>query len=231
MTDRKASSRPEDRHAPRLEITQDGSPLSDSVYETLRTSICVGDYPAGSRLVQDQLAADLGVSRTPIREALTRLARDGYVRRVPGSGFVVRSPRTADVAEVFQVRRSLEPLALRLAFDNLQPHDLSLLRRLDAEAQLPSWSSIDYHASNRRLHLALIDRCPNRLLVRIIEELWDLPVMQMMSHDYVDQFRNAQSWHDEHSAILEAIEKDDLEEAVRRLERHLDDGAVEAGGN
>ena len=103
---------------------------------------------------------------------------------------------------------------------------LSLLRKLESEAEAPEWSSVAYHESNRRLHLALIDRCPNRLLVRMVEELWDLPITQMISHDFVDQIRDARSWRDEHSAILTAIEQDDLEEAVRLLERHLDEQVV-----
>jgi DNA-binding GntR family transcriptional regulator len=209
-------------------LDADSVPLSDLVREALCCAIFDGTLPAGYQLIQDNVASDLGVSRTPVREALIRLAREGYVRRVPGRGYVVGSINASDVDDVYQIRQAIEPLALLLAFDHMRPRDLSLLRRLDAEMHSPAWNSVGYFESNRRFHLALIDRCPNRLLVRIIEQVWELPVMRLMSRDFVEKFRDARAWRDDHGGIVAAIENDDKELAVHLLEDHLKANLVSA---
>jgi DNA-binding GntR family transcriptional regulator len=206
-----------------LQLREDveSEPLPDKVYELIRDAICSGHFAPKKRLVQELIAEELGVSRTPVREALSRLAADGYVRRVPGGGHIVGNLSDADVADLYQIRRSLEPLAVQLAFSHYRPRDVNVLRASCGELNGPEWASSGYHQLNRRFHLALIEPCPNRMLVDMIKDLWDRPVMRMMTHNYVKGFRDPAAWRDEHQAIVIAIEDDDLDLTLLLLKEHL----------
>jgi DNA-binding GntR family transcriptional regulator len=92
-------------------------PLAEVIYRKPSQDIGDGVYEPGPRLVQDQVAKELGVSRTPVREALQRLAQDGCADRVHGRGYVVCAASVTGISQVYQVRTQLEPLAVRLAFD------------------------------------------------------------------------------------------------------------------
>jgi DNA-binding GntR family transcriptional regulator len=201
-----------------------GRPMSEDIYERLRDAICAGTYLPETKLVQDQLATDLGVSRTPVREALSRLTQEEYLRRVPGMGYFVREPNLAEMREVYQVRRALEPVALRLAWPHYADRDIAVLRQLDAESARSLGTDQGYYDANRRFHLALITPCPNQLLVRTITELFDLPVKHLMSRDSAEQLRPAQEWRDEHTLIVDALAAGDSTRAVELLDRHLDQG-------
>jgi DNA-binding GntR family transcriptional regulator len=210
-----------------LDDETDTDRLPDRVYVVLRDAICVGHFAPKERLVQDQIAEDLGVSRTPVREALSRLTTDGYLRRVAGGGHVVRNLSEADVADLYQIRRNIEPLAVELAFEYYRPRDLNLLRRSCGALNGPDWSGAGYHELNRNFHLALIEPCPNRMLVDMLKDLWDHPVMRMITHDFVKGFRDPEAWRDEHLAIVTAIDDDDVELTLRLLTEHLTDHRLE----
>lgn len=202
--------------------------LSSQIFEQLRDSICDGRLAPGSRLVQEQLAEELDVSRMPVREALLRLEQENYVSRQPNRGYVVRELTTSEIAEVYVARRALETVALRLAIPCYTPQDLPYLRYLEVEATREPTDELDYYETNRRFHLAMIDPCPNRLIVKLVTDLFDLPISRRVSRNFVDQWRDAQLWRREHSRLLDAIESGDGEAAVALLDDHLADHAAGA---
>src|SRR3954465_11647259 len=102
--------------------------LRDQVLSELRQRIVNGDYPPGQRLTEERLAADFGVSRNPVREALRIVEADGAVTMMPRRGAGVATPDASPVADLFAVRSSLETVAARMAAERATPQDVAALR-------------------------------------------------------------------------------------------------------
>ncbi len=208
---------------------RDTRPLSVRVYERLRDAIVSGSLAADTALVQEQLAATLGVSRTPVRDALSRLAHDDLVTWLPGSGYLVNALQSSDVAEVYQVRQALETLALRLACGR---HDQAQLARLtaaieDMDAADPADAAAQFEL-NRKFHISLIEPCGNDLLLRMLDGLWDHPVNRRITRSYVRDGGNVPLMVSEHRAILDAARLADAELLIRLATRHMYHGYQEA---
>ncbi|GGS13193.1 GntR family transcriptional regulator [Streptomyces humidus] len=201
---------------------RDTRPLGVRVYERLRDEIVSGGLEADSPLVQEQLAERLGVSRTPLRDALNRLAHEDLVTWVPGSGYIVNALKPSDISEVYQVRQSLETLALRLACGR---HDRAQLARLLALIEdMAASDPVDAVAQfelNRAFHMSLIEPCGNALLLRMIDTLWDHPVNRRITRSYVDDAANVPLMTSEHRAIFEAARAGDEERLVRLATEHM----------
>ncbi|MEP6591375.1 MAG: GntR family transcriptional regulator [Gemmatimonadota bacterium] len=131
--------------------------LTDAALVALRERILAGEWPAGAPLRQEALAADLGVSRIPLREALRRLEAEGLVTIAPHRGAVVAPLPMAEVAELFELRALIESDLARRAVPRLTPADDAALRataatfeRAVAAGDVPAWGE-----ANRRFHFAL----------------------------------------------------------------------------
>jgi DNA-binding GntR family transcriptional regulator len=145
--------------------------LADRVYEALREHVCSGSLPSGQPLHEPGLAASLGVSRTPVREALGRLASEGLLDS-DGRSFVVPSLSEADVDDIYELRLLLEPEAVRhvamrgIAGSAVQPfgHELAAMRAAHAVDDAAAFMEANY-----RYRAAWLKLLPNRRLLRAIE--------------------------------------------------------------
>jgi len=108
-------------------------PLRDVVFNTIREAILKGDFAPGERLMEKQLAERLGVSRTPIREAIRKLELEGLVIMIPRKGAEVASITGKDISDVLEVRATLEALAVKLACKKMSDHDLDELIAINIE--------------------------------------------------------------------------------------------------
>jgi len=201
---------------------RDARPLGVRVYERLRDEIVAGALAADVPLVQEQVAEKLGVSRTPVRDALNRLAHENLVTWLPGSGYIVNALQPHEITDVYQVRQSLETLALRLACGR---HDQAQLARLtavieDMAAADPADSAAQFEL-NRQFHMSLSEPCGNALLLRMINALWDHPVNRRITRSYVHDAANVSLMVGEHRAILEAARAADPELLVRLATEHM----------
>ncbi len=197
------------------------APLSERVYVALRDSILAGLFDEDAQLIQESIADELEISRTPVREALFRLASEGYVRQNSGRGFFVASASPTDLAEIFQIRAILETEALQLGFDHFTATHLQNLRDLQRATYEPEWVRAAYNESNRRFHFALCEPCPNRTLVGLIHDLWERPAMQLLTHKRAATLRDPETWREEHEPLIRAIETGERERALDLLARHL----------
>ena len=102
----------------------ESKPIREIAYETLKHAIITGQIPAGSRIVETEYADKLHISRTPLREALRKLERDGLVEYVLRRGVVVRAFTIADVEEIYTIRNALEILTLPAIIENATPEDI-----------------------------------------------------------------------------------------------------------
>ncbi|MDR0931478.1 MAG: GntR family transcriptional regulator [Victivallales bacterium] len=140
--------------------------LSEQAYRLLIKRIIEGRYPAGTRLTEESLAKEFGISRTPLREALRRLVVEGILEEQPRRGLRVMSPSREEISELFECRCKIEPPILRENLPNIPKAELQKLRdRIvagDAEESL---------AVDEAMHKLIAEYCGNRFLKEIIENL------------------------------------------------------------
>ena len=154
-------------HVP-LAALDDQQQLTDRVLGALREAIVSGRLPADARIKQEQVAAELGVSRTPVREALHLLEQEGLVRLVPRRGALVQGFTAADVRELYELRVLLEPAATELAAQRASDAERSEVGRL---ARLTERRNGGFEP-NRDFHRALCAPCGNGLVLRTLDSVW-----------------------------------------------------------
>jgi DNA-binding GntR family transcriptional regulator len=200
--------------------------LRDKVYEALRSAIASMDIyadDADTKLDERRLAEDLGVSRTPIREALSRLEQEGLVRLIPRRGaFVVRKNKR-EILEVVCVWGALEGLAARLAAVRASGEEISSLRRgfVDLDDSSCSTAATDeYSDENIRFHLAIIRLSKCDLLSAIADGLSFH--LQAIRPRLLEERGSVFESVVDHLPIVEALEKRDAELAERLVREHTD---------
>ena len=150
-------------------------PLWERIYRRLRGAIQRGEFDPGTRLVEQRLAEELGVSRTPVREALYRLEREGLVTKVPHKGIVVREQDPEELKEVLALRGLLEGYAAALAAkkgDEELFDELEEIRKRSEEA-LEKNATDELVKLNTQFHETLYRRCGNHKLLELIKDLRD----------------------------------------------------------
>jgi DNA-binding GntR family transcriptional regulator len=191
----------------------------DHVYAAIRTRIIDGDLPRGSRLHQEDLAAELGVSRTPVREALRRLAAEGLVQMQTNRGARVADIQGADMRSPTEARMVIEPGAARIAAAREAPVERMRAAIETHREMIPDVThSFDV---NREFHLALVEASGNAFLVQFAEILW---VSRIGEPIYARMVETAEDMHmdaDEHEGIMLAIEAGDGRRAETLARRPL----------
>lgn len=188
-------------------------------YEVVRRAIMRGALQPGTRLTQGQLAGQLGLSTTPVREALRRLAGDGLVRIDAHRGAIVRGLDRAELTEIYELRLLLEPLAIRKAAQNVTEEELEraerLWERMNDHSDIAAWAEL-----NREFHgiFAQAARSPN--LVQILRGLRDsaAPYVRWSIMLHPDFPIGA---NQEHRALLDACRARDGDRAAAIEEQHL----------
>ncbi len=202
--------------------------LSEDIYRVLRDAIVNGEIPERSHLSQNPLADALGVSRTPLRDALLRLAQDGLIASVGGRGYQVVPVEMTEVAEIYDVRHRLVEWALQLVHGRITPNDLWEARLIHQEMINPEHlGATRYFDLNRRFHRAFIRSGPNRTLILAIDHLWDLPTSQRMFVRYNADPGAVTKMIHEHEEILEAAERGDHDRLTALVLAHISDAAVD----
>jgi DNA-binding GntR family transcriptional regulator len=192
-------------------------PLRDDVHAALRTRIVEGQFLPGSRLQDVQLAAELGVSRTPIREALLRLAAEGLVESDPNRGFFVAPLRREEILETYPIVWTLECLAL----DSLAPlttAQIKDLRQINAEMAADPADAVRRQECDVRWHQTLVEPCGNRRLLALLASLKQI-IRRYECVYMLDPSLVRRSVRD-HTEILAALAANQREEARRLLERN-----------
>ncbi len=195
--------------------------LWQRVHEHLRDEISSGRLTPGTELHEVALAASLGVSRGPIREALGRLATEGLVTIRPRRGAIVRALSSEEFIEAYQVREALEMMAVRLAVPKVTAEDLTALERLIEEMALRGEAGDvqGLFEANTEFHQRFFDVADNRLLAELYRQLrGQIDRHRLRSLGLRGDFRRS---IDEHRAILWAARTGDVERAVRLTSDHI----------
>ncbi|MGI9117337.1 MAG: GntR family transcriptional regulator [Gaiellales bacterium] len=185
----------------------------------LRERIRTGELPAGTRLRQEVLAEELGISRTPLREAMRLLAADGLVELEPNRGAVVTALSREAQVQFWRARLALEPAAARLGAETREPTALKAMARAIADQR--AGTAAAGFAANRAFHLALVQSAGNAHLDRFAESLWVQAVGTVIYDAQAGDPAIAAGYADDHQAILDAITAGDAELAERRTREHI----------
>ena len=194
-------------------------PIREIAYDVLKKAIITGEIPAGERIVETEYADRLHISRTPLREALRKLERDGLVEYVMRRGVVVHAFTTEEVDQISTIRNSLEMLTLPYIIENATAEDIAALReKLAAMDALIARDDIEgLSPLARDFHTCLTAISGKNRILRVIEGQDEY--IRRFSAMAIRQENRRSSAHEEHHKLVDLVEKKDLP-ALEELMRH-----------
>ena len=197
-------------------------PLRDVVFNTLRQAILRGELQPGERLMEIQLANKLGVSRTPIREAIRKLELEGLVLMIPRRGAVVAEITEKSLRDVLEVRGSLEELAVELACERITEEEIEELKSSAEEfaLSLKSGDLTEYAEADVKFHDIIYNATDNQKLVQLLYNLREQ--MYRYRVEYLKRAEMHAILLEEHKYIIECIEKRDKDGAREAIRTHID---------
>ncbi len=199
--------------------------ISEAAYDILREKVVSKEFTPGQRLNLDAIEKQLGISRTPLKEALIRLEMEGLIRIAPRSGTYVTDPGPKEIAESFDVRRVLEVYAVELAVQRASDEDVRKLRAIvqelgdlvtaeDRDAIYPRYLTLDH-----QLHRQLVALTGNQCLCQAHDR--ENVHAQMARIRYRRSERELDTAQEEHERIMAALEARDVETAKAEMDAHL----------
>ncbi len=195
--------------------------LSERAFEELRTAILEGRIPPGTRLVERILAEDMGISRTPVHDALTNLVKERLVKKLPNNGFAVSRIEKKEIVQLYSLRLHLEVLALQWALPNITAETLRKLKNnVKQMERCASKSDMDcIIKKNVEFHQLILSAADSPILSCFVE--------QVQANAKLYRIRSVNSPYrvpmviDEHRKIITAVEKKDEAAAVDSIKEHL----------
>lgn len=197
-------------------------PLRDVVFNTLRQAILTGELKPGERLMEIHLANRLGVSRTPIREAIRKLELEGLVTMIPRRGAEVAQITEKSMNDVLEVRRAVDALCVELACDRITGEELQALKTAcDAFEQAVRTKDVKKIAkADVDLHDIIVQATGNKRLIQLVNNLSEQ--MYRYRFEYIKDFTQHEKLVEEHRIIYESIVKKDKETACEAAKMHID---------
>jgi len=210
-----------------IDALEDHHPLSDLVYRRLRDAIIDGRLAAGMWLRQEALAQELGTSQLPVREAIRRLATEGLAVRIPYKGVQVVEFSPEDIIDMFNVRMTLESLAVRYATPLISTQALhDLKKNLDESMHYTEPDQMEMRRKlNTEFHLNICRACNHHYLIRQVEAMWvwfpSTMLYEGMRRQAILSQKRLQRENQEHRAILSAIVRRDAKLAEQITKQHI----------
>ena len=195
--------------------------VADQVYDVLRERIAGGEIERGSRMHQEDLAKEFGVSRTPVREALRRLAAEGLVDLYANRGARVAAATDEQLRSSYETRLVVEPGAARMAAGRALSEPMKLMRAAIAEEERAGGSPARLFKANRSFHLALVKATGNPQLVQFMEHVWIGRIGATLYEDRLDP-AGLSADQDAHLSIADAIEAGEGARAEDLTRGHLE---------
>ena len=197
-------------------------PLRDVVFNTLRQAILRGELKPGERLMEIQLANKLGVSRTPVREAIRKLELEGLVLMIPRKGAEVADITEKSLRDVLEVREALEELAVRLACDKITREGIGELKKAaqDFRRVLKSNDITEIAEADVRFHDVICIATENQKLVQLLNNLREQ--MYRYRIEYLKDSAARKTLAREHQEIYQALKERDFVRANRWMKDHIE---------
>ena len=194
-----------------------GARIADSI----RVGIIAGEYPPGTRIRQEDLAARFGASRVPVRQALQQLEYEGLVTVVANSGAWVSRLTLTECEEIYQMRERLEPLLLRMSAPRLDDSAIEELSRLAQRISEVGADTEAFLALDREFHLASYQGATTAQLGDLIQKLWNTTAPYRRAYVETWEPESRRIAYEEHHLIVAALRDGDVEEAERVLSGHI----------
>lgn len=195
--------------------------LSQQAYEEISRRIVSGKIPAGARLTEEALCDEFKISRTPVRDALARLEREGMVEPLPAKGCRVREFNRESVRALFECRALVEPEALRIGFGRLPMDKIEVLKkRLEQSLKNPAEHKRVSLAVDSQFHELVADCCPNEYLSEILRRL-SRQCAAFRQYRTLDGSEPAGKIAEERLALLNAVLEGDHVNACKLLRDHI----------
>jgi len=212
-------------------------PLREEVYESLKKSILHGKLKAGQRLIEEQLAHQIGISRTPVREAFHKLERDDLVSRLPKGGFAVREFTKEDVEEIFGIRIALESYAAYLAAIHITEDRISTLEKKAKESENALETGEDEKAVqlHTEFHDFLYKSCKSKKLIEMINNFRDyfyryrsplLHAPEGFKTSTSDHQRMIEAMRKKNPKLVESLVRNHLERGREIVLKEIDEGRM-----
>ena len=197
-------------------------PLRDVVFNTLRQAILTGELKPGERLMEIHLANRLGVSRTPIREAIRKLELEGLVTMIPRRGAEVAQITEKSMSDVLEVRRAMDALCAELACERITEEELEQLRRAcEKFAQTVKTRDVKKIAqADVELHDIILQATGNSRLIQLVNNLSEQ--MYRYRFEYIKDLSQHESLVEEHKIIYESLVDRDTVRAAEAARIHID---------
>lgn len=213
---------------------QNHRPLREIVYEQLKFQILTGKITPGTRMMEVELAEEMGVSRTPVREAIRKLEKEGMVNIEPRRGAYASDISVKDMVDILEVREDLEGLAASLAAERITEEQTEELRRItkgygDAIQNSDTEQIIHF---DELFHKHIVSCTGNNTLIQLSETVQELALR--FRYLYYDDFSRYENMPVEHKQIIDAITSGDVETARIVADEHvrkLKEFVLEAGEN
>lgn len=203
-----------------MPIGQQRVTAHEFVYDTLRRAILSGALPGGARLVQADIASQLSVSTTPVREALRDLASEGLVVFNAHTGAVVRELGFEELEELYDIRKALEPLAIQRAAARITPEELAacsaLAKAMEQETDPAAWAAL-----NRTFHGLLEEAAHASFIQSVLKGVQDIAAIYV-AHSLTREPNRIAVGNMEHRELIAALAKGDAAKATSVLLEHLD---------
>jgi len=205
----------------------DHKPLKEEIFDALHREIIAGKYAPGDWLRQDDIATQMGVSMTPVREALDLLVASGLAERVPYRGVRVREMSAKDIVEAYGLRLILEAMIAKEAAKNITPAQVKDLEKMLADMQSHQTLNEMSHIRevSRDFHSYIADTSSNDLLIKLYAVVsnafpdWLLYEAIFRKPELLASSMSAM--YNEHAAIVEALKKKDVDKSVKKSIEHL----------
>lgn len=197
-------------------------PLRDVVFNTLRQAILTGELKPGERLMEIHLANQLGVSRTPIREAIRKLELEGLVIMIPRRGAEVAQITEKSLKDVLEVRRALDALCVELACDRISVEETEQLKKAcdEFERATKSGDLTMIAEADVALHDIIVQATRNQRLIQLINNLSEQ--MYRYRFEYIKDEKRHDNLVEEHRMIYESILHKDKQKAAEASKMHID---------
>jgi len=204
-------------------VARPRSALTIEVYDNLLNALMDGRLAPGDRLVMDRLAEDLGVSRSPVRDALLRLHREGVVEPAGRRGYVVREASGSDIHSFYAARVAVEAFAAQ-QLTSLESPPWADLRELLAKLAANAPTSVrESFEVNRLFHRGVVSATGNNYLQDMFDAIWNRSRTGLTFRDFSNAFPYA-SFESDHSALLDALERADTDQARALMIDHIECG-------
>ena len=197
--------------------------LADEVYRQVLDAVLNGTLKPGQRIVQDRLASEINISRTPVREALLHLEREGVLARVGAAGFTIREIGEREVRDIYQAREAIEGYAARIVAERRNAASLKRIERTVEKEQSMAVGGVgEYFDANRRIHRSIVDETGNEYLLRSFDALWNraLSFRIFATIQAVDLSASLR----EHETLVASMRDDPPNEAAEAMIAHIREG-------